>query len=147
MQLITAIIAQGLSWLTTLGAVAFVVQPGADIRRWGIATVIAVVFEALFFGMKEAIFRPGCLNIGIGLAGFGADGLVNAGGVMAIALSLLTFGPVALILGVAEIDVSSPDARLWASAGVSLVLGLILSVLPHGLWRLSRRRRGEPPQK
>lgn len=141
MRFIAALIAQALSYLTTLGAAAFFVQPGQDLRRWGAAIGVAIAFEALFFGMKESMFQPGGLNKVIGAIGFLADGVINAGGIMAIALGILTFGPIALILGVAEVDISSPDAILLASAGLSLVLGLVLSLLPHGLWRQTTGRR------
>lgn len=134
MRIIAALVAQLLSYLTTAAAVAHFTRP-VDYRLWGLTVGIAILLEAFFFGLKECLFRPGAPNKIAGAIGVFLDGTVNTGGVLVLALGLLTFGPVALILGVLEVDVADPSAMLGASLLISALLGFALSILPHILWR------------
>jgi hypothetical protein len=140
MRRVAASILQLLSYAATLGAAVFFAQPGTDPRRWGAAALIAVLFEGLFFGMKEAVFAPGMGNKTIGVIGFLIDGIVNAGGVMAFAIMILTFGPVAAMLGMAEVNLADPNEALFVSFLISAFFGFVLSVAPHILWREGRGR-------
>lgn len=134
MRIISAVVAQGFSYATTLAFVSLFTQP-ADMRAWLLTVSIALALEAFLFGLKEGLFRKGVPNKVAGVFGVGADAVINAGGIMGIVLTILTFGPVAAMLGVLEIDLASPDGRLVATLTTSTVLGLVLSILPHILWR------------
>jgi hypothetical protein len=140
MRYISALIAQGFSYYTTLGFVALLTQPGGDPQRWAITAGLALLAEAMLFGMKEEMWRPGIEHKVVGALGFVGDGFVNAGGLGAIALAVLTFGPGAFLLGRLEVDLRSPDALLWSTMAVALGLGLALSVAPHIMWRGTRAR-------
>lgn len=140
MRRLAAVIAQAMSYATTLAAAHHVLRPGV-LTMWLATIGLALLVEALFFGMKEAMFAPGLGNKGVGLLGFLFDGLVNTGGALVFASRILTFGPVALMLGVIEVDIASPDAMLAASVIASLLFGLTLSIAPHILWRGERKPR------
>jgi hypothetical protein len=134
---LAAFIAQGMSYATTLSAVAYVMRPQVE-RDWGIAIAIALAVEILFAMMKETLFG----NIGhpAGWVGLLLDGLTNTGGILPWAGRLLTFGPIALILGVFRVDVSDPTTRMIGGAILSIIFGFILSIVPHWLWRPARSR-------
>jgi hypothetical protein len=133
-----AIITQVLSYMTTLSAAAYLMRPTTEIG-WALTAGAALAFEIVFIVLKEGVFQ----NAGdlIGWTGFLIDGLVNAGGILPWAPRLLTFGPVALILGLLRIDVSDPTTALIGGAAISLVLGGALSYAPHRLWRPARSKR------
>lgn len=138
MNIVGALIAQGFSLWTTLAFVTIFTRPGDDLRGWGGSLFYAVLGEALLFAMKEQIFKRGGWNKVIGVLGFGGDGLINAAGLTAIALGLLTLGPVALMLGGLEVNLADPTVMLSAAGVASLILGLVLSITPHVLWRATR---------
>jgi hypothetical protein len=141
MRKLSAVIAQGFSYSATLGAALFFLNEGSALIVWAFAIVIAAAFEALFFGMKEALWAPGLGNKALGAGGFFIDGLINTAGIMGLAIGakLLTFGPVPLILGSLDVDATNPDARLTAALSISFALGMVLSIAPHILWRAGKR--------
>jgi hypothetical protein len=140
MRYVSALIAQGFSYYTTLAFVALLIHPGDDPQRWAITAGLAVLAEALLFGMKEEFWRPGAASKGVGLLGFLGDGFINAGGLGALAMGVLTFGPAAFMLGQLEVDLRDPSTALGSTMIVSLVIGLALSITPHILWRNTRQR-------
>lgn len=132
---------QLLSLIATGNFVNVFVQAAGDPRRWLFVALAALGGEAIFVAIKESAFRPGLPpKIMAVLFGFGPDGLINAGGIMVFAAAVLTFGPVAAMLGVVEVDLSNPDETLLIIIGVSLFFGFGLSVAPHILWRDWGRR-------
>lgn len=135
MGYVGALVAQGFSFWTTLAFVTLFTQPGTDTRQWGVTLLYAVLAEILFMAMKEQIFKKGCASRGVGIVGFLGDGFINAGGLTAIAVGVLTFGPAALMLGAFEVNLADPATMLSATGLTSLVLGIVLSITPHILWR------------
>lgn len=135
MNILGALVTQGFSFWTTLAFVMLFTRPGTDPQAWGLTLLLAAGGEVALFAMKECIFRRGCTNRGLGVAGFVGDGFINAGGLTAIAVGVLTFGPSALILGTLEINLAEPSVLLVATGITSFALGLTLSIAPHILWR------------
>jgi hypothetical protein len=140
MRIVGALIAQAFSFYTTLAFVALLTKPGSDPQRWAVTVGLALGGEVLLFVMKEESWRAGCASKGVGILGFVGDGFINAGGLGALALGILTFGPSALMLGVLEVDVTDPGTTVLATGAISFVLGLALSITPHILWRTTRPR-------
>ena len=137
---LSAIIAQVLSYLTTLGAAAHVLRP-TDETMWAVTAGVALAFEILFMGMKETLFDGDDENNAIGWLGFGLDAVVNTGGALTFAGRILTFGPLAFMLGLFGVNVADPVSNLIGAFIISLVAGIALSVAPHPLWRPKRRKR------
>ena len=139
---LAAFIAQAMSYATTVSAAMFIIHPKSELD-WAFTLLIALAFEIMFAMMKETLFSN--LAHPAGWIGFFADALVNAGGAMPWAPRLLTFGPIALILGVFGVDVSDPTTGLVGGAVLSLIFGGVLSIVPHWLWRPARpkKQRGE----
>lgn len=126
---------QLLSYVATANFFAFFLKPG-DPRAWLVAAGVAALLEGFFIAMKESAFKPGLPpKIVAALFGYGPDGLINTGGIMFFATALLTFRPVAAMLGVAEIDLANPDETMVVALGVSVFFGFGLSIAPHVLWR------------
>lgn len=141
MRIVGALIAQAASFYTTLAFVSALTRPGSDPQHWAITVGLALAGEVLLFVMKEELFRPGpgCGSKGVGIAGFVGDGVINAGGLSAIAMGALTFGPAALMLGALEVNLADPSTSLVATGIASFVIGLALSITPHVLWRNNRK--------
>lgn len=139
MRRISAIIAQAFSYATTLAAAAHIMRP-TSAPMWAITAAVALAFEALFFGMKETLFDSSP-NLFLGSVGVGLDALVNTGGALTFAGRILTFGPVALMLGLFGFDATDPTVSLVGTVVVSAILGITLSIAPHLLWRKRRRAR------
>lgn len=138
MRRVSAIISQLASFATTLSFAAFLLAGFPTLtgpQFWIASFLLALAGEGLLFGMKECIFQEGGVNKGIGVSGFAADGVINAGGLAVIVDRLLIFRPIASMLGLAEVDVASADGRLFAAQVGSMALGVVLSILPHVLWR------------
>lgn len=134
MNIVGALIAQGFSLWTTLAFVTLFTRP-ADPRAWGTTLFYAVLGEALLFAMKEQLFKKGGRRKVVGVLGFGGDGIINAAGLTAIAAGFLTLGPIAIMLGGLEVNLADPTVMLSATGIASLIFGLILSIVPHVLWR------------
>jgi hypothetical protein len=132
MNRIGAIVAQLLSYATTLSAAIFVIRPGDEVA-WALTILVSLGFEVLFMAMKEKLFsKPGHPAGWIGLI---LDGAVNTGGILPWAGRLLTFGPILLMLGVFRVDVSDPATTMTGGVIVSAIFGFVLSIVPHWLWR------------
>ena len=134
MQKVGAAVAQLFSLATTVAFVVLFTQ-AADPRGWGATAVYSILLEALLFAFKEGLFRKHPALVFFGFIGVAADGIINTGGILQIATGLLTFQPVMIMLGVAEVDMGNPDQVLTATFIASLILGIVLSLAPHVLWR------------
>lgn len=133
---IAAVGLQVLSYAATANFFAFFLEPGTNPRMWLIVGVVAVLIEGLFVAVKESAFQPGLPpKIIACIFGYGPDGVINAGGIMFFAAALLTFRPIAAMLGMAEVDLSNPDEILLIVIGISTIFGFALSIAPHILWR------------
>lgn len=135
-----AIITQIFSYLTTLSAVGHVMRPATE-TAWALTAGTALAIEIVLIVMKETIFDGNGANDVIGWLGFLIDALINTGGALPWAARLLTFGPIALILGLFAIDTNDPTTALIGGAVISLILGIVLSIAPHRLWRTGSKRR------
>jgi hypothetical protein len=74
-----------------------------------------------------------------GWLGVFLDGLTNAGGIFGFAGRLLSFGPVSLTMGLAELNAADASVQLLSVAVISLLFGFGLSLAPHLLRRSARR--------
>jgi hypothetical protein len=133
---LAAIGLQLLSLAATGNFFNFFVKAGSDPRQWAIVAAFALLFEMFFVFVKESAFKPGIPPKAIAfIFGYLPDGLINAGGIMFFAAAVLTFGPIAAMLGVVEVDLANPDELLLIVIGISLFFGFGLSIAPHILWR------------
>jgi hypothetical protein len=138
-----AIITQVMSYLTTLSAVAHVMRPHTE-TAWAITAGTALAVEIALIAMKETLFSGGA---GVGWTGFIIDGLINAGGILPWASRLLTFAPIALILGLIAVDTTDPMVALLGGAVIGLILGFVLSIAPHRLWRTGKRAAAKTAER
>jgi hypothetical protein len=134
---IGAVITQIMSYLTTLSAAAYVMRPETEVG-WALTAGAALAFEIVFIVMKETIFSNPADPMG--WLGFVIDGLVNAGGIFSWAGRLLTFAPIAVMLGLLRVDVSDPTTTLIGGAVISVAFGGFLSYAPHRLWRPAKAK-------
>lgn len=141
-----AIIAHGLSYMTTLWFVQWVWPAGDLVGQ----SAVACTLEALLFGMKSALWNGAEGDDGVGFAGVAIDGLINAGGLLPQAGAILTFPPIAIVLSLVKIRTDQlttiatlPGGHELSAAGlVTAVLGgILLSAAPHRLWRAASRRK------
>lgn len=141
-----AIIAHGLSYVTTLWFVQWV-APDLALTAQGIA---AYFTELLLFAMKSALWNSTVDDDGVGWAGVIIDAVLNAGGILPRADTFLTFPPLAAALSVAGVRVAdlAPVATLPDGTGVSaagliaaLLGGILLSAAPHRMWRAASKRK------
>jgi hypothetical protein len=150
-----AVIAHGLSYVTTLWAVQWC-APQLELRAAGVA---AYVLEFLLFAMKSALTNSAKGDDGVGWAGVGIDAVINAGGLIPYAPAILTFPPIAVLLalvgwvfglaGVSLLWAGAPFVHLPYGAGtvpislsvlnVGLAGGILLSAMPQRLWRRAER--------
>lgn len=140
--MIGAIIAQAFSFAATLSLVfhARPAPPSAPLD-WIGTILIALALEVLFIFMKEGLFRNGIGKKVAGAAGLLLDGIINSGGVMPFSARILTFGPIALILGVGGVNLANPLHLLVAGVVFSVIVGFLLSILPHWLWPRRAKQR------
>lgn len=116
------------SYATTFLAARHIMRPGDDPTMLFIVASLALAVEAALYGLKECWFKK---SKAAGAVGFAIDGLVNTGGALTFAGRLLTFGPVALMLGFIGFPVTDPTVSLVGSVVISLILGFALSIVPH----------------
>lgn len=133
MRLVGAGAFQLFSYLATALAVAHVLRP-SDETSWIVALAVALAVEAALFALKESLFDPKASSA-VGIVGLLLDTLVNAGGIMLYAGAILTLSGLAAILGIAGVDLADPETQLVAGGIVSGLLGLLLAIAPHWLWR------------
>ena len=126
-------VVQALSWLTTYWCVEWIMQPGPD--QLPVTIGISLVAEVLLVLMKRCLFNEDKKDDSIGWFGFVADTIINAGGILPRAGRLLTFPPIAVMLGVFGIDAASEGPNKIGAFILALIGGALLSVLPHRLWR------------
>jgi hypothetical protein len=127
-----AVLAQSVSWLTTYWCVEWIMEPKPDQKVLAIA--IAVGAECLLILMKSCLFDGTHRADGVGWAGLIFDTIINAGGILPKAGRVLTFPPIAAILGLLGITTAHPTVNLIGSFVVAIVAGALLSVAPHRLW-------------
>lgn len=135
---IGAVIAQGLSYVTTLWLIEWVWVDG----DWGMRVLVALLLEVSFVALKESLF-VGHGDDRLGWIGFLVDAIINMGGALPRAGAVITFPPLAVILSIAGVyeRAQSTMATLegvpvsWGGFLVALISGIILSVAPHYLWK------------
>lgn len=148
-----AVIGHALSYLTTLWFVQWL--PGTDdLRLQGAA---AYILEVLLFALKLALYAKTPEGRGVGWAGVSADGLINMGGLLPYASAILSFPPVAVMLGlvgwllgslgvslawagVPFVTLPFGDAAIPVSLSVLIVAlggGILLSAAPQKLWSVA----------
>jgi hypothetical protein len=135
----TAVIAQLLSYLTTLWFVEWVWPDGQPMHRYAVALVI----EALLVAMKFTLFDGSGDNDGIGWAGFVIDALTNLGGALPRASAVVTFPAFAILLQVSGLYAGATttmatiqgNAITYGGLAVGLVSAILLAVAPHKLWK------------
>ena len=96
--------------------------------------IAAVVVEAVLVAMKSALFDKGGGNDGIGWAGFVIDALTNLGGILPRAGKVLTWPPVATLLGLLGMSAADPTVQSLGGLIIALAAAILLSVLPHRRW-------------
>jgi hypothetical protein len=110
-------------------------RPGDDPTALAVVAALALAVEAALYGLKEAWFGK---SRAAGAVGFTIDGIINTGGALTFAGRILTFSPIALMLGFIGLSVTDPTVSLFGTVLISAALGFGLSILPH----LMRTRRG-----
>lgn len=128
---IIAVVAQLASYMTTLWAVQWVWNDGLLHYQ----VLAAVVVEVVLVGMKSALWGKRNGDHTIGWAGFVIDTATNVGGILPRAGRLLTWPPVATLLGVFSVNSAEPAVQTAGGFTLALLFGILLSVLPHRLWR------------
>lgn len=128
-----AVITQAISWLTTYWCVLWIMQPqeGASLTA---PIIVSIVAEIVLTLMKRCLFNTDRSDDGIGWAGLVVDAIINAGGILPRAGRLLTFPPIAAMLGVVGIDAAEKAINNAGAFIIALAAGALLSVLPHRLW-------------
>lgn len=128
---VMAVVAQLASYMTTLWAVQWIWDDGP----LGYQVLAAAVVEVLLIAMKSALFNDDGGDDTIGWAGFAIDAVVNAGGVLPRAGKLLTWPPIAGLFDLFGVDGADPTVQTVGSFLIAAVVGILLSVLPHRLWK------------
>lgn len=123
-----ATLLQVASWFTTLWAVQWLWADGAFSGQ----VTGALLAEFAFIVMKTQLFSGGSKVVG--WAGIALDGLVNMGGILPRAGKLLTFPPIAAVLGFMGVDAGATATQKIGTFLIALIGGILLSVLPHRLW-------------
>jgi hypothetical protein len=108
---------------------------------------VGLIVEAALVGLKSLLFI-GRRGDGVaGWAGFTIDAVLNTGGLLPRADRLLTFGPIAAVLSLFGLNVAELPKAVTAMADgkplevtiggllVAILGGVLLSILPHRLWR------------
>lgn len=130
---IGAVITSIISWLTTYWCVLWIMQPAADAGK-AVPIAVSIVAEVVLVLMKRCLFTAD-RDHGIGWAGLIIDALINAGGILPRAGRLLTFPPIAAMLGAIGVNAADPATNNGGAFIIALAIGSLLSVLPHRLWR------------
>lgn len=128
-----ALIAAVISWITTYWCVLWIMQP-AEGASMTMPLVVSIVAELILTLMKRCLFNADRSDDGIGWAGLVVDAIINAGGILPRAGRLLTFPPVAAILGVFGVNAAHPTINNVGAFVIAIAAGALLSVLPHRLW-------------
>lgn len=134
---IMAAAAQLLSLLTTLWFVEWVWPTG----QWPARLVVALVAEGILFALKSSLFR-GDDNPGMSWTGFIIDSILNMGGVLPVTSRMITFPPIAAVLGATQVlplasgtmATMSGNAVSYGGFILAIIGGILLSVAPHYLW-------------
>lgn len=130
---IGALIAVGISWVTTYWCILWIMEPTPE-TGYATAIGVSIVAEIILTLMKRCLFNKDKSDDGIGWAGLIVDAVINAGGILPRAGKLLTFPPIAAILTVVGVNASDPKVNSIGAFIVAISIGALLSVLPHRLW-------------
>lgn len=131
---IGALIAAGISWVTTYWCVLWVMEPKPE-DGYALVIGISIVVEIILTLMKRCLFNKDRSDDGIGWAGLIVDAIINAGGILPRAGKLLTFPPIAAILTVVGVNAADPKINGVGAFILAIIAGALLSVLPHRLWK------------
>lgn len=131
---IGAVITSIISWLTTYWCVLWIMQPADDASK-ALPLGVSIVAELVLVLMKRCLFNADRGDDSIGWAGFVIDAIINAGGILPRAGRLLTFPPIAAMLGAVGLDIADPRTNSIGAFAVAIIAGSLLSVLPHRLWK------------
>lgn len=146
---VVAAIVQAASYITSFWFVQWVWPEGPLVAQ----IPIALAVEILLVVLKERLFRGD--DPALGWIGLAIDAVINTGGLLPRVCRLLTFPPIAALIAAANqasaaqrasegTAQAAQTALVVATActpfdGLSILVGLIggilLSVLPHRLWR------------
>lgn len=135
MSTVARLILLAFSFATTFLATRHVMRPGDDPTALAVVFAIAIAVEAALYGLKETWFGG---SRGAGAVGFVIDGIINTGGALTFAGRILTFSPIALMLGFVGLPVTDPTISLIGTVLISTILGFGLSIVPH---LMKKRRR------
>ena len=125
---------QVLSWLTTYWLVSFILDPQTPGQSFA-AYAISIAAEYGLVKMKSLVFDGDHKTDGAGWAGFILDGIINAGGILPKASKVLLWPPLMTLMVRAELAPKDENIQFWGGIAVAVIAGLLLSVLPHRLWR------------
>ena len=138
-RIITIVIGHVASYATTLNFAVYLIRP-QDGPGWAGAVAAALAAEALVYAMKEMLWSNGLADP-MGWAGIILDGVVNTGGILPWAPRILTFGPISLSLGLIAVNVADPVTATVGAAAISVILGFVLSILPHWMRHVGKARQ------
>lgn len=128
---IIAVIAQLASFMTTLWAVQWIWSDGPLVYQVAAAAVV----EFMLVGMKSALWGKRSSDQAIGWSGFVIDTVTNLGGILPRAARLITWPPIAAVLGALGVNAADPATQALGGFLVALAGGILLAILPHRLWR------------
>jgi hypothetical protein len=137
---LAAIAIQIASYVTTYWAVEWIAQPTTDQQR-ALVAIIALVAEFVLVRMKSALFDADDGNDVVGWVGFGADSIINAGGILPQAPRILTWPPFATLLAGVGVDVADARTQQIGAFIVAVGIGMLISFAPHRLWQRGQRKK------
>lgn len=122
-------VAQIASWFTTLWAVQWIWADGPLAYQVAIALVaegVLTICKAQLFNGSDPI---------LGWVGLAIDGIINTGGLLPKACRIYTFPPVAAVVAAFGGNPATCTTFAIPSVILALAFGLLLSAMPHRLWR------------
>lgn len=142
---VAAIGLQVASYITTLWLTEWILKPTNQTEQIA-AFIIAAIAEFILVKMKSALFNATARDDVVGWAGFIIDGAINALGVFEKIRSFLAYPPnAAMILSLiteanreksAAEQLTVTAVTLLIAVLLAIIVGGLLSVLPHRLWRI-----------
>lgn len=126
---VVAAAAQVASFFTTLWCVQWIWSAG-DL---GIQVAIALVAEIGLIVLKERLFAGD--DPALGWTGLAIDAIINTGGALPISCRVMTFPPIAALLVAFGVNPAACQIYSIGSVIIALAIGVLLSALPHRLWR------------
>ena len=124
---------QAFSLLTTYWLVAWLMTPKTQ-ADYTLAFTIALGGELVLIKAKSFLFDSKASNDAIGWIGFVIDTATNAGGITPRAARLVTWPPLAAMIGAFGGDATTTQTQQIGALIIGLVAGAVLSFVPHRLW-------------